>query len=126
MQNNKISIVVSSASLFYSLALVVPGTLYCLLSQNGSGFDYYAIVSIYGYSLLNFIFPCIFSYFLNYWIKWAVWSVAAAFSLVFLKKNLGEEIERILPNQKFLAAGVVLIGHLCLILSANLYFLTTK
>ena len=65
LQNHTVSILISSATMLYSLVLIVPGILYCLLSHNGSGIEYYGILSIYGYSLIHFLIPAIFSIFLH-------------------------------------------------------------
>lgn len=126
MKNHTISTLMTSAGLYYSLALSVPGVIYCLLSHNGSNIQYYYIISLYGYSLVHFLFPAIFSYFLHWVLGWIIWTVAAVFSLWMLKQNLWEEIEKYLPKQAFFAAGAVVCGHLCIVISANLYFLASS
>lgn len=123
VQNSNVYSIVSVSTLFYSLSLIVPGTLYCLLSHSGSQFDFYTLLSLYGYSWTYFIIASICS-FLPYWpVRIIAWLLAAAGSIFFLKINLWEEVERFIPGQKFLALADVVVGHLIILLSTNLYFL---
>ena len=126
MQTHSVRVLVTSASLYYSMVLAVPGAVYCLLSHNGSLMQFYHLVSIYGYSFVHFLLPTIFSIFLHWAIRWAVWTLAAVFSLWFLHKNLWAEIEKFLQSQKIPVGIVVVCGHLGLVVSANLYFFTSK
>lgn len=122
MQTHSIGVLVTSASLYYTMVLAVPGAIYCLLSHNGSGMQYYHIISIYGYSFVHFLYPTIVSFFVHWTIRWAVWAVAAGISLWFLHKNMWAEIEKCLQSQKIPIAIAVSCGHMCLVVSANMYF----
>lgn len=126
VQNNNVYNIVSASTLFYSLALIVPGILYCMLSNSGSKFDFYTLLSLYGYSWTYFILASICS-FLPYWpVRLLAWVLACAGSIFFLKTNLWEEVERFIPGQKLLALASVAVGHLLILLSTNLYFLANN
>jgi hypothetical protein len=65
--------------------------------------------------------------FLSYWfLRLAAWSVACILSLIFLKKNLWEEIANFAGGNKALVVGIVACGHLLIVVSTNLYFLASK
>lgn len=121
MTTHNISTLITSATVFYTIGIVIPGVLFCMLSSNGSSMQYYYIVSIYGYSLVHFFIPCAVSFLLNWVLSLSIWTIAAVLSLIFLKKNLWDEIEKFIPNQKILAIGVIVAGHLLLVLSTNIY-----
>lgn len=126
MQSSNIYSIVSVSTLFYSLALIVPAIVYCMISSSGSQLQYYTLLSIFGYSWVYFIIASICS-FLPYWpVRLVIWLLAAAGSIFFLKINLWEEVERFIPGQKFLALASVVCGHLIILLSTNLYFLANN
>ena len=123
-QTQNIYGVVSVPSLFYSLSLLVPGVVYCLLSHNGSKYNYLTLISIFGYSWIYFLIAAVLSFIPVFWIRLASWVLASSASIFFLKQNLYPEIERLVPTQKFFALGTILSGHLILLLMTNIYFLS--
>jgi hypothetical protein len=115
--------VVSIPSLFYSLSLAVPGVLYCLLSNRGSGHSYYFLLSIFGYSWVYFVVAAVVSFLPYFWLRVATWLVSAALSVFFLKHNLWAEVERVIPTEKYIVLGIVIAEQLIIILFTNISFL---
>ena len=122
-QTENIYGVVSVPSLFYTLSLVVPGVIYCLLSTNGSQYTYFTLILIFGYSWIYFLIAAVLSFVPSFWVRLASWFLASFASIYFLKHNLWSEVERVIPTQKFFAFGAVLCGHLIIIFFTNMYFL---
>lgn len=123
-QTQNIYGVVSVPSLLYSLSLLVPAVVYCLLSNNGSKLNYLTLISIFGYSWIYFLIAAVLSFIPVFWIRLASWILASCGSIFFLKQNLYTEINQLVPPQKFLALGSILTGHLILLLMTNIYFLS--
>lgn len=122
MNNQDVSVIVKSSSLIYLVSVIVPASLYFLISQSGYC-EFYTLLSFYGYSFIHFVIAGLMSVFVNWIFRTLVWTLAGGLSLFFLYKNLKELVITNVPNQKFVALGIVIAGHLSVIIATNVFFL---
>lgn len=118
--NINISIFIKASIFIYSIVAIIPAILYFLISQNANC-DYYTLLSYYGYSYIHFVLSSLLSAFPNMIFRFLIWTLAGSVSLLFLYKNLNTLIISTIPNQKYLALAIVLIGHISIILTTNLF-----
>ena len=117
------SVVVSGACLVYSLMLLVPLASYCSLSSAGSSVGLVEILSLYGYSLIPLIFGCLLCAVPYSELQWLVMIVSAAAACVPLMRNLKNEMVTLSAEQRYQIGGILVLGHLILVLAVKLYFL---
>lgn len=113
---------VIAASLIYSLLALVPFLCYCILSQSGSTMGLIELISLYGYSLIPFVGTSLLCLVPMEWFRWVIMFVGAIWSGVLLVRNLWKEVESLVPARKYILAGVIAMGHLAIVLFANLVF----
>lgn len=119
--NAHLSLLASSVSLVYSLALAVPLAAFCLFKHSDSSVKFLSLLSLYCYSLLPFL-PAVALASLG-WIQWPAMVAAAGWSFLLLYKNFREEVESKMQAKRYLMLAVVLTGYLVFILTVNLSFL---
>jgi len=119
--NAHLSLLASSVSLVYSLALVVPLAAFCLFKHSDSPVKFLPLLSLYCYSLLPFL-PAVALASLG-WVQWPAMVAAAAWSFLLLYKNFREEVESRMPAKRYLVLAVVVVGYLVFVLTVNLSFL---
>ena len=119
--NAHLSLLASSVSLVYSLALAVPLAAFCLFKHSGSPVKFLPLLSLYCYSLLPFL-PAVALASLG-WVQWPAMVAAAAWSFLLLYKNFREEVESRMPAKRYLVLAVVVVGYLVFVLTVNLSFL---
>lgn len=122
--NAHLSLLVSSASLVYSLALAVPIAAFCLFKHSDSPVKFLPLLSIYCYSFLPFL-PAVALASLG-WVQWPVMLAACAWSFLLLYKNFKEEVESRMPAKRYLMLAVILIGYLVFVLTVNLSFMAVE
>lgn len=121
--NHEIKVLITVAGVLYTLSAIIPLILSCYISNLTGVADTLEIISIHGYSYMHFIIPTIISVFAVYYVRWILWLLAVCHSLFFLKKYLWKLVSDLLVANQIVSALVVSAGHLCLVLTANLYFL---
>ncbi|OMJ89283.1 hypothetical protein SteCoe_8580 [Stentor coeruleus] len=122
MENQDVSVIIKSSSLIYMVSAGVPAALYFLISQSGYC-EFYKLLSFYGYSFIHFVIAGLMSVYANWIFRVLVWTLAGGLSLFFLYKNLKDLVIGSVPNQKFIALGIVVAGHISVIITTNLFFL---
>lgn len=115
-----ISIFIKASIFIYSIVSTIPAILYFFIYQN-TNCDYYTLLSYYGYSYIHFIIANLLSVYPNTIFRFFVWTQAGIMSLLFLYKNLNALKILTIPNQKYLVAGILFIGHLIVILTTNFF-----
>jgi hypothetical protein len=124
-QNKKITTLASLATLIYSLFLLVPGILYCLLSPSCPSLQYLRLLSLYGYSYCHFFLAAIVSFLPYLELGLLFWALSFCGSLFFLYKTLFPSLFGVSQGHKTLVFGVLASSHLLLLISTNLYFLAS-
>lgn len=117
------SVVVSGACLVYSLMFLVPLAAYCSLSSAGSSVGLVEILSLYGYSHIPLIFGSLLCAVPSSEMQWLSMMISAAAACVPLIRNLKNEMVTLSTEQRYQIGGILVLGHLILILAVKLYFL---
>jgi hypothetical protein len=100
---------------------LVPIVLYCFVSNTGGETSYAEVLSLYGYSFVYFVpgsFLCLYPSFL---LKWVALGGAMGCSLLFLARNMWEEVKVFVGVRRYLVFGLTLGSHAVFVTVCSLY-----
>ena len=119
---DSISKVTAALLLFFGLLFAVPLAARVLMAREDSKPGLVELISLYGYSFAVYLPVTVVCLFPVGWARWLLLAVAGTWSGLLMFKNYRREFEGIGGWKRWVLVGMVICGHVVVLVAGNLYF----